>query len=199
GVCLPAGPTPPAVTTLTLSPTSVTGGASSTGTVTLNMPAPAGGVSVSLSSLGAGASVPLTVVVPAGQTQATFTVTTFAVNVSTVATISALIVQGGQASALLTVNPGVAACTPTTCAAQGKNCGTIADGCGGTLTCGTCTAPQTCGGSGVANVCALATASLTLTATGRAGESISSSPAGLTVNVGATGSASFTTGTSITL
>jgi hypothetical protein len=44
-------------------------------------------------------------------------------------------------------------CTPTTCAAQGKNCGTISNGCGGTLTCGGCTSPQTCGGGGVANVC----------------------------------------------
>ncbi|TMA78737.1 MAG: hypothetical protein E6J77_20785 [Deltaproteobacteria bacterium] len=57
-------------------------------------------------------------------------------------------------------------CTPTTCAAQGKNCGTILDGCGGTLTCGTCTAPQTCGGGGIANVCG---PTLSLTATGRAG------------------------------
>jgi hypothetical protein len=45
------------------------------------------------------------------------------------------------------------ACAPTTCAAQGKNCGSIADGCGGNLNCGTCTAPQTCGGGGTANVC----------------------------------------------
>src|SRR5207247_10235993 len=52
-----------------------------------------------------------------------------------------------------------AVCTPTTCAAQGKNCGTIPNGCGGTLTCGVCTAPQTCGGGGVANVCDLATLS----------------------------------------
>src|SRR5206468_355790 len=49
------------------------------------------------------------------------------------------------------------ACTPTTCAAQGKDCGTIADGCGGTLTCGACTAPQTCGGAGAANVCGTCT------------------------------------------
>jgi hypothetical protein len=34
-------------------------------------------------------------------------------------------------------------CVPTTCAAQGASCGTIPDGCGGTLTCG---AP--CGGGG---------------------------------------------------
>jgi hypothetical protein len=29
-------------------------------------------------------------------------------------------------------------CAPTTCAAERKNCGSIADGCGGTLSCGTC-------------------------------------------------------------
>jgi hypothetical protein len=44
-------------------------------------------------------------------------------------------------------------CTPTTCAAVGANCGMIADGCGGTLDCGTCTLPQTCGGGGTPNVC----------------------------------------------
>jgi len=100
--------------------------------------------------------------------------------------------------------PAPAPCTPTTCAAQGKNCGTIPDGCGGTLTCGVCTAPLTCGGGGVANVCgtgapAPVTAALTLTATGRAGETVSSTPAGLSVPVGTTGSASFAVGTSMTL
>jgi hypothetical protein len=53
----------------------------------------------------------------------------------------------------LALTSGVASCTPTTCAAQGKNCGTLSDGCGGTLNCGGCVAPSTCGGSGVANVC----------------------------------------------
>ena len=92
-------------------------------------------------------------------------------------------------------------CTPTTCAALGKNCGTVPDGCGGTLTCGVCTAPNTCGGAGVANVCGVAppTALLTLTATGRAGETIASTPAGLSVRVGTTGSSSFPVGTRITL
>jgi hypothetical protein len=90
----------------------------------------------------------------------------------------------------------VCPCTPTTCAAQGKNCGTILDGCGGTLTCGACTAPQTCGGGGIANVCG---PTLSLTATGRAGQTILSTPAGLSVPVGTTGSASFAPGTRITL
>ena len=45
------------------------------------------------------------------------------------------------------------ACVPTTCAATGKTCGSTPDGCGGTLQCGSCALPQTCGGAGVANVC----------------------------------------------
>ena len=44
-------------------------------------------------------------------------------------------------------------CTPTTCGAQGKNCGSIADGCGHTLTCGTCSNGDTCGGGATPNVC----------------------------------------------
>jgi hypothetical protein len=44
-------------------------------------------------------------------------------------------------------------CAPTTCAALGKNCGSISDGCGGTLACGACSGSQTCGGSGVGNLC----------------------------------------------
>ncbi len=53
---------------------------------------------------------------------------------------------------LLTINY-TTGCTPTTCAAAGKNCGTISDGCGGNLNCGNCTSPETCGGGGTANVC----------------------------------------------
>src|SRR5215510_6857256 len=97
---------------------------------------------------------------------------------------------------------GATLCMPTSCAAQGTTCGSIADGCGGTLTCGTCTAPQTCGGGGVANVCGggpTGAATLTLTAAGRSGERIVSSPVGLSVSVGTTGVASFPVGTLITL
>jgi hypothetical protein len=53
-------------------------------------------------------------------------------------------------------------CKPTTCAAQGAACGSIPDGCngmygsGGTIDCGGCTAPDTCGGGGVANQCGCA-------------------------------------------
>lgn len=44
-------------------------------------------------------------------------------------------------------------CTPRTCEQQNANCGRVADGCGGLLNCGSCTAPYTCGGGGVANQC----------------------------------------------
>ena len=46
-----------------------------------------------------------------------------------------------------------AACVPTTCQAQSKNCGSMPDGCGGKLSCGSCTSPESCGGGGTANVC----------------------------------------------
>ncbi|PZR18667.1 MAG: hypothetical protein DI536_01950 [Archangium gephyra] len=45
------------------------------------------------------------------------------------------------------------ACIPTTCAIQGASCGTIGDGCGGTLNCGTCTMGKVCGGGGVPYQC----------------------------------------------
>jgi hypothetical protein len=43
------------------------------------------------------------------------------------------------------------------------------------------------------------TATLSVTATGRSGERVTSNPAGINVSVGSTGSASFATGTSVTL
>ncbi len=55
--------------------------------------------------------------------------------------------------------PGVCgggACRPVTGCPAGANCGTIPDGCGGTLSCGTCPAGQVCGAGGVANICGCA-------------------------------------------
>jgi hypothetical protein len=61
---------------LSLSVGSITGGQSLTGTVMLSGPAPAGGATVNLSVNNPLVSVPATVTVPAGQTSATFAVTT---------------------------------------------------------------------------------------------------------------------------
>ena len=53
----------------------------------------------------------------------------------------------------VTGGPPPVTCTPQTCGSLGATCGPVADGCGGQLNCGTCTAPDVCGGGGVANQC----------------------------------------------
>ena len=101
----PAPPPTPTLTSLTLSPTSVIGGRSSTGTVALSGPAPSGGAQVALSSSDTSvATVPSSVTVAAGATSATFTVRTSAVSESTTVTISATF-AGVTKTASLTVNP----------------------------------------------------------------------------------------------
>jgi hypothetical protein len=49
--------------------------------------------------------------------------------------------------------PDGGTCSPSTCIAQGFNCGPAGDGCGGLLACGTCPTGQTCGGGGKSGVC----------------------------------------------
>jgi hypothetical protein len=112
------------VVALTLNPSTVSGGTggTSTGTVTLNAPAPAGGVVVTLASSNVelAATMP-SVTVPAGATQATFTVTTnsfyrrfsglgFSVTISAThaATVSATLNTTAQARPAA-FNSGVAA------------------------------------------------------------------------------------------
>ena len=46
-----------------------------------------------------------------------------------------------------------ATCEPKTCSILGVNCGQVSDGCSGTLECGLCAEPETCGGAGQANLC----------------------------------------------
>ena len=90
------------VSSLTLSPTSVTGGLTSTATVTLSSAAPTGGSVVALTSNSASATVPATVTVAAGAKTATFTVSTNSVTASTTASIGASL-GGVTASASLTI------------------------------------------------------------------------------------------------
>lgn len=111
---LTVSPSLPALTGLSVNPSSVTGGTPSTGTVTLGSAAPAGGATVSLGSNQPGAaSVPGTVTVPAGATSASFEVTTFPVDNTTVqlsATLgsatqfAALSVTRASSSALSTIS-----------------------------------------------------------------------------------------------
>jgi len=93
-----------AIASLRLAPNPVVGGLTVTGTVTLSNPAPTGGATVTLTSTDATvAPVPATVVVPAGQTSATFTVTT-AVTAGTTVTITASY-QGSSLQSGLVVLP----------------------------------------------------------------------------------------------
>ena len=48
---------------------------------------------------------------------------------------------------------GGVACQPLSCAQTGKQCGPVADGCGGIVECPDCTSPEVCGGGGVASMC----------------------------------------------
>jgi hypothetical protein len=149
------GPPVLAVSGISMSPTSVVAGNSSTGTVTLNMAAPTGGALVGISSTSSFVTVPGTITIPAGQTSGTFTAST---TVFTAGSVSAQIsaAKATTVSTILTVTAAPAPPPPTS-------------------------------------------AALSLTASGRSGETIVSTPAGLNVAVGSTGSASFPVGTSITL
>src|SRR5712671_6074255 len=84
-----APPPPPTLSSLSLNPTSVAGGNSSTGTVTLSGPAPTGGAQVALSTNNGAASVPPSVTVGAGATSATFVVSTSTVASAATVTITA--------------------------------------------------------------------------------------------------------------
>lgn len=105
------GTASPALSALTLTPTSVAGGGTSQGKVILTTTAPAGGVVVSLTSSNtAAATVPASVTIPAGAASATFAVSSKVVTSSTTTTIRGT--HGGLSrSALLTVNPPPAADT----------------------------------------------------------------------------------------
>ncbi|MBB6054097.1 choice-of-anchor A family protein [Armatimonas rosea] len=94
--------TAPKLLTLTLNPTSVDGGQSSTGTVTISDPAPVGGLSIGLTSSNAAATTPASVTIPAGATSADFTVATSVVTAETMATITGTL-NGDSASAILTI------------------------------------------------------------------------------------------------
>lgn len=105
------GPGSPTLASVSVSPSSVNGGTSSTGTVTLSGPAPPGGAVVYLSSSSSAATVAASVTVAAGTTSATFTVNTSSVSAATAATITASY-AGASKTGMLTVNPSSGGGTP---------------------------------------------------------------------------------------
>jgi hypothetical protein len=95
---------PQSVSSLSLNPSSVTGGSSSQATVILTGPAPSGGAVIALTSSNtAVATVPGSVMIASGATSASFTVNTSVVGTATPVTISGSY-QGTGANAVLTVN-----------------------------------------------------------------------------------------------
>jgi hypothetical protein len=236
-----------ALSSVTLSPSTVVGGASSTARVTLSAAAPSGGAVVSLSSNSPAVVAPASVTVPAGSTSATAAITTATVNTSSTATVSAayagvtrsanlrvnaatpsapsLVAPASGASVALPVTldwNDVAAATsyevqvdnssnvsapfvanPTVTASQAALSGLPAQqlwwrvrarnaaGLFGPFSSTRSFTPQAPAGG--------ETLTVTVAATGRSGERITSSPAGINVSVGTTGSAPFAAGTSITL
>src|SRR5438874_2381263 len=103
---------PPLLQSMSIAPTSLSGGTDAAGTVFLSAPAPAGGISVTLATSNPNAArVPGIVNVPGGQTSASFTVTTFAVGNNTLVTITAFF--DTTTSANLTVTSGAPPPSPT--------------------------------------------------------------------------------------
>jgi hypothetical protein len=102
---------PVAIATISVNPTSVVAGSSSTGTVTLNAAARGDGAVVFLSSSSSVATVPATVTVPAGAFSASFSIGTTSVTASTTAVIIGSY-GGATRTATLAVNPPAAPTRP---------------------------------------------------------------------------------------
>jgi hypothetical protein len=242
---------PTALKSLTISPSSITGGAQPWTIVMLSGQAPHGGAIVALTSNSPAVTPPPSVFVDAGSFSVSFPLQTTGVTTPTTATVAATW-NGAEASAPVTLLPAIAptaiSLSPTSTVGQGGSSfatvsiataqmtdtmfqvtsshSTIASVPNGMMVpAGTTrggfniftSAVSTdtvvtisVSGGGVTKSAALLvtpsssppaaeTATLTLTASGRSGETVSSTPSGLRVAVGGTGSAPFATGTSITL
>jgi trimeric autotransporter adhesin len=95
----------PTITSFTIAPSTVNGGAVASGTVTIADPAPAGGAFILVSSNNGAAAVPSVVVIPAGQRSITFPINTTSVTGTTTALIIVRSVNNAKAASLV-VNPG---------------------------------------------------------------------------------------------
>jgi hypothetical protein len=113
-------PAPVALSALSVSPASVTGGTAAQGMVTLTAAAPSGGFPVTLSSSNpATASVPGNVSVAQGATSAGYTVSTSAVTASTPVTITASAGSVTQTATLTVTPPGQNATLTVTATGRG--------------------------------------------------------------------------------
>ena len=123
-------PTVAALSTVTVTPSSATGGLSRTGTVTLTSSAPSGGVVVNLTSSIASAQVPASMTIPANASSANFTITTSSVSTLTAGSISARYNGVTKSAAISLLPPASAALAsltlnPTTVAGGATSIGTV--------------------------------------------------------------------------
>ena len=186
------------------------------GSFSITTKAPAVSTVVTISATGAGVTRTATLTVhPAGGPSGGTTASALSLSPTSVTggsqhstgtvTLSAPAPTGGASVTLSSSNTAAATVPATVTVPAGATSATFA-ATSKTVTATTSTTITATYG-GVARTASLAvnpsaqptTATLTLTATGRSGERVTSSPAGLSVAVGSTGSASFATGTAITL
>ena len=203
--------TPPTlnIKSVVLTPSEVAAGNSLTATVNLDRVVisgdPAATVSIRVSDssrasfagcTGSPACIG-TITIAQGASSGSVTITTSPSTTAADLTIAASAPwANSSASSQLLIDAG--ACTPTTsCATESRVCGSLFDGCE-TVSCGTCSGTDTCDSTGQC-VAGPTTEPLTVSVTGRSGETIVSSPAGISVVTGQSETASFTSGTSITL
>jgi hypothetical protein len=123
-------PTVAALSSVTVTPSSATGGVSRTGTVTLTSSAPSGGVVVNLTSSVAAAQVPASITIPANANSANFTITTSSVSTLTAGSISASyngVTKSASISLLPPASAALASLTlnPTTVAGGATSIGTV--------------------------------------------------------------------------
>jgi hypothetical protein len=102
-----------ALSSVSVNPSSVTGGQAPTGTVSLTGPAPSGGAVVNLSSANPAASVPASVTVQSNATAANFAVATAPVSSTTIGNVTATY-SGVTKTTVITVQPPLAALTSVT-------------------------------------------------------------------------------------
>lgn len=88
-----------------IAPGTVIGGTSTTGSVYLNGPAPIGGATVALASSDPSAQVPATVTIPAGSTNASFTITSTPVTSNTLLNVTATLNGKSASYGLLVCSP----------------------------------------------------------------------------------------------
>lgn len=109
----------PSLQKVTVSPSVVQAGKSTTGTVFIFAPAPAGGYSVSLSDNSSALSTPTSVTIPAGATSASFSITT--AKVTSAATRQVIANLGHDRSASITLKPLFSALSLQSTTVQGGN------------------------------------------------------------------------------